>query len=69
MAVSSGVWACGKPAPIAVQAACRHEHVHDEWLCSRHLADATRHALVCDHCEGHVCRVDVRVKLDQSRVV
>ena len=52
---------CGEPATAQVAVGCVHEHIEQDWLCSRHVAMAKRNDLICAECKTgsrtHSCQV------------
>jgi hypothetical protein len=52
---------CGEPAVAQVTTGCVHEHIEQDWMCSRHAAMAKRNELICSECKtgrlAHACQV------------
>ena len=61
---------CGEPAAAQVVLGCVHEHIEQDWMCSRHAAMAKRNELICSECKtcglAHSCQVFALAEVNEA---
>lgn len=61
---------CGEPAAALVVLGCVHEHLEQDWLCSRHVALAKQNTLICSECKtgsrAHSCQVFALAEVNET---